>query len=263
MKFLIKDLSRLTGISPARIRKWQERYNLLQPEQARNGYWYYSNDDYIILKNLKTRLDRGERLKHLVSEGKAALLNPAGDLLFSEEEWHIIRALQSSDFILIRSTFEAQRQRLPFPVWIRRVIWPSVVMIGRAWEQGIISVGDEHTFSRWLMGYLMGIAEHYRIQTRPIWLVTVFPGDLHEIGALMHYLLLLKHKVAARFVGTLPEEILLKEIAMNRYRAVSISMVMPQKPEDIKRLEHLLRSATEVEKIFFGGFGLSYTRKTR
>lgn len=260
MKFLIKDLSRLTGISPARIRKWQERYGLLQPEKGENGYWYYSDEDYLILKNLKERLDAGEKLKYLARAKREELVHGGKNRIFSEEEMEIIHAIQYGNFNYLNQYLEKKRHNLPLPAFLREVVRPCILLVGRAWESQILSVGDEHTFTRWIMGYLLGIAENYRVNQKPIWLVTVFPGDFHEIGALLHYIMLLRHKIPTRFVGSLPENILIQELRSQPYKAVSISVVLPQKKESLARLKRIITSRTKVQKVYFGGYGLEGRR---
>lgn len=77
MSYLIKDLSRLSRLSPARIRKWQERYGIFTPVRGENGYWYYTEQDKALLLGMKERLDRGEKLKDIIALGRDGLLEPA------------------------------------------------------------------------------------------------------------------------------------------------------------------------------------------
>ncbi len=72
MKFLIKDLSRMTSFSPARIRKWQERYRIFDPTQGSNGYWYYSNEDYLVLRSIQQRLAMGQKLNSVMGLGASS-----------------------------------------------------------------------------------------------------------------------------------------------------------------------------------------------
>ena len=74
MSYLIKDLSRLSKLSPARIRKWQERYTIFEPVRGENGYWYYTEQDKDVLLGMKTRLERGEKLKDIIALGRDGLL---------------------------------------------------------------------------------------------------------------------------------------------------------------------------------------------
>lgn len=253
VKFLIKDLSRLTGLSPARIRKWQERFRLLSPVQGENGYHYYDNDDLRILLNVRKRLTEGQKLKSIVMLPKNELL--LSPVLFENEEWALLNAIARNEFRTLELRFDHVLESSSIPGWIRKALHPAILLTGEAWSKGILSVADEHAFSHWLRGYILSRIEPYQTDQTPVWLVVSFPGDGHELGALLHYSLLLYHKVPARFCGMLPEEQLIKELQKQHYRSVSISIVLPRKEEEIKRLRNRIVEETSVTRIHFGGYG--------
>ncbi|HNI98160.1 MAG TPA: hypothetical protein PL169_18975, partial [Leptospiraceae bacterium] len=92
-------------------------------------------------------------------------------------------------------------------------------------------------------------------------LVAVFPGDRHEIGALMYYALLRYKKIAAKFVGILPIEHVIRELnRSNQYKAVSFSMTLAQTPAKIDKLRGRIQSRTNIKKVMIGGRGYSLTK---
>ncbi len=253
MKFLVKDLSRLTGLSAARIRKWQERFRILTPVQAENGYYYYDNDDLRILLNIQERLDAGSKLKAIVKLNRSDLLS--SEALFNQEEWNILNAISRNQFRALESHLNDALLDLSLVQWIRLHVHPVILLTGNAWNKGILSVADEHAFSHWLHGYILARIEPLQADGPPIWLVATFPGDEHELGALLHYARLLYYHIPARFCGMLREEHLIKELKKKHYRTVSISLVIPRKPEEITRLRQRIRQETHVRRIHFGGNG--------
>ncbi len=242
MKYLIKDLSKYTGLSPARIRKWQERYHILQPEQKENGYYYYSNDDLKVLIFFKRQLENGKSLKELSTIKREEILSK--DLYindFNKKELKIINAISKLEYDLIKKNLD----KIYFESllkWVKE-IEKLLILTGKAWEKNFITVADEHSFSNWLRNYISSKVLKYFIYDKPIWLVCVFPGDQHELGALLHFVKLLYYKVPAKFVGMLPEHYLLQEIKLNSYKYISISVVLPQ---SIKKLQNL---KNKIEKI--------------
>jgi DNA-binding transcriptional MerR regulator len=255
MKYLIKDLSKLTGFDGARIRKWQERYRILEPERGANGYWYYTNEDYIVLQNMKRLLDKGEKLQSVVSLGREYLLGMMGADDFTEAEMSLIKSIARNDFTAIEGYFGEQYGKQSFASFVRGPIRDAVVLIGSAWEAGLLSVAEEHSFSRWLFTYIYGKTREMGIPRDPVWLVAVFPGDPHELGALMHYALLVSKKVPAKYAGTLNIEHIIDELKRNQYRNVSLSMVMPQPIEKIESIKKKLLERSGVNKVLVGGRG--------
>ncbi|MBU42773.1 MAG: hypothetical protein CMN76_06110 [Spirochaetaceae bacterium] len=255
MKYLIKDLSKLTGFDGARIRKWQERYRILRPERGANGYWYYGNEDYIVLTNMKRLLDKGEKLQSVVSLGREYLLGMMGADDFSESEMSLIKRISNNDFASIEKDFDEEYQRMNFGSFVRGPIRQAVVLTGSAWEAGLLSVAEEHAFSRWLFTYIYGKTRELGIPRDPVWLVCVFPGDPHELGALMHYALLISKKIPAKYAGTLSMDHIVDELKRNGYRNLSLSMVMPQSLEKIETVRKRILEKSGVNKVLIGGRG--------
>ena len=86
-------------------------------------------------------------------------------------------------------------------------------------------------------------------------MVSIFPGDPHEIGALLHYAILRSKKVPVKYVGSIPIEHLVKELTKTEYRVVSISMALAQPLTKVEKLKTTLLKKTKVKRIYFGGRG--------
>lgn len=261
MKYLIKDLSHMTGISGARIRKWQERYQIFSPEQEENGYYYYSNDDYRILEKIKQHLSEGKKISTIMQLGRAQLLQ-TGDLNhFTKSEMLQIEWIDGSQFIHLEKLLNKSKKQLSLTKFIRSEIRPLVEICGKAWQEGHITVAKEHTFSRWISAYILNICNSSKSDQVPIWLVAAFPSELHELGALMHYAILLDFGVPSQFVGNLPTEHLIKEIRQNNYRNLSLSITVPRRLKQIFRIKAYIKSRTKISKIFLGGRGYHIAKK--
>lgn len=260
MKFLIKDLSRMTNFSPARIRKWQERYRVFEPTQGNNGYWYYTNDDYRVLRALQQRLASGEKLQQVMALGRQALLQTPIDEDLTEAQWSMIQLVKDRRFSSARAMLEKERKQLLYGQWIRRVVQPACVTVGLAWEKNLLTVSEEHEFSRWLMAYLLESQETRASEEEATWLVASMPGDEHELGALMHFCLLRSRGRSARFVGMLPEDELLKDLRDRAYHTVSISVVMPVTQKKLDSLRKSMQQVAPMTRLLFGGYGLKEAR---
>jgi DNA-binding transcriptional MerR regulator len=261
MKYLIKDLSHMTGISGARIRKWQERYQIFSPEQEENGYYYYSNDDYRILEIIKKSLSEGKKISTIMQLGREKLLETGNFENFTELEMMLIEWISESQYTKLEKLLNKSKKELSLSKFIRSEIRPLIEICGKAWQQGHITVANEYTFSRWIAAYIMNICNKRKTDKLPIWLVAAFPSELHELGALMHYAILLDYGIPTQFVGNLPIEHLIKEIRQNNYRNLSLSITIPRNLKQIIRIKSYIKSRTNVKKIFLGGRGYHISKK--
>lgn len=256
MKYLVKDLSQLSGFSPARIRKWQERYHILNPEKGENGYYYFSNEDLKTLLFIKEKINQNYKIKEILNELNKPSITKEKIFLkeFTKEELELIFYISHSNFNAIQNYLDKIYRKNKFNYWIQS-IRKLLLLTGKAWEKNLLSIADEHTFSRWIYLYISKKIIQLQTNKDPTWLVCVFPGDEHELGALLHYAKLLYFKVPAKFVGMLPEKELLKEIKQNYYKVISISLVMPQKKEKIDTLKKKIQKQRPNIKVLFGGIG--------
>src|SRR5689334_10602748 len=69
----IAALARRTGVAPDTLRKWEQRYAILQPERTPGGQRRYTERDVARVEWLRARLDEGYRI------GEAARLLGASD----------------------------------------------------------------------------------------------------------------------------------------------------------------------------------------
>ena len=51
-QYTVKQVAEMTGVSRNQIRLWEQRFNLIEPHRAENGYRLYSEDDLNIIKYL-------------------------------------------------------------------------------------------------------------------------------------------------------------------------------------------------------------------
>lgn len=255
MRYLIKDLSKMTGVKGFTIRKWQERYSIFQPMMANNGYWYYSNEDYTVLSKIVKLLESGERISNIAALGRENILKLRNDQGYTEIERQLLQWVMEGNFHEVEKYLEEKHNSMGFKEFIRHYVEHLVILMGRAWQDGLITVGEENSLTKWLGGYIHSKASKFEITKKPVWLVSVFPGDPHEIGALMHYAILRSKKVPVKYIGSIPTEHLVKELIKTDYKIVSISMALAQPLTKVEKLKSVLLKKTKVKRIYFGGRG--------
>jgi MerR family transcriptional regulator, light-induced transcriptional regulator len=255
MQYLIKEMSILTGIKGSTIRKWQERYHIFSPTLADNGYWYYSDDDYLLLSVIKRLITEGQKISKIVALGKKKLLSMQGESKFSQEDLVFIKEISNNTFYLLKEKLDNAYETLDLKTFIDGYVRNLLVIVGEAWARKMLTVSDEHAFSRWIFGYLMEKTLKHTKEGPPEYLLAIFPGDQHELGALLHYILLLQANIHVKFVGILPLKYILTELKKGSYHTVGLSLTIPHKKERIAKVKKHILSKTKIQNIEFGGRG--------
>ena len=52
LTYTIQQVAEMTGLSKQVIRKWEDRYSIIQPERLENGYRIYSREEVALLKKV-------------------------------------------------------------------------------------------------------------------------------------------------------------------------------------------------------------------
>ena len=194
--FGIKHLSEMTGLSRHVLRKWEQRYNLLSPQRATNGYRVYAPAELQLLFFLKHQLNTGAAIGQLALQGREALIRAmnAGpvDVHHTHPEARpqaraLIQAARMNDRMTVDRIITLLIQQWGFDQALTGVFFPVLQTIGELWHQGRISVVGEHlisqTIQRLLSRQLQSVPRASETDC-PQALVACVPHDFHEIGAM-------------------------------------------------------------------------------
>lgn len=192
----IKHLAAMTGLSRHVLRKWEQRYNLLSPQRAKNGYRVYTPEELQLAFFLKHQLTTIASIGQLAQRGRDALIHEmnAGFI----EVHPVIQEAQPQARELIRSARRSDRtavdraitlliQQWGFDRALIAVFFPVLHIIGELWHQGRISIEGEHLVSQTiqrLLSHQLRSAPQSPETDYPQALVACVPHDFHEIGAM-------------------------------------------------------------------------------
>ena len=73
-RYRMKAVSRLTGVRPELLRRWETRYQLFKPQRAGNRYREFDDEDVQLLRYIRQQLDQGRSIGELAAEGRETLL---------------------------------------------------------------------------------------------------------------------------------------------------------------------------------------------
>src|SRR6476659_10210479 len=75
----IQQVAELTGLSTARLRAWELRYEVVRPRRQANGYRAYTADQVALLRAIARLVAQGDRIGDLVEHPAARLVARAAE----------------------------------------------------------------------------------------------------------------------------------------------------------------------------------------
>lgn len=198
-KYRIKSVASTTGLSAHVIRKWEERYQLVHPQRAPNGYRLFTEDDIQFLLYLKSQLDHGESIGQLAQAGEDELrqsmnhvpLNLSG---IAPHYWNdtqdVIRLARHQDVRAITALLEKWISHMGLEKALEDIIFPLLRLIGELWHQGGMSLRGEQSVSRLVRQHLINVLREEPPPGGPHAFIACVPGDFHEIAPLTAAVLL-------------------------------------------------------------------------
>jgi MerR family transcriptional regulator, light-induced transcriptional regulator len=191
----IGELARRTGVSPAVLRAWEERYRLLQPQRSAGGLRLFSDSDeeriHAMLAHMSGGLSAAEAAQAaLAGEAPApgrpqaggSRTRPASEL--AAESLTFRQALGRLDGELAQQALDRLLAVFAFETVASDVLLPYLAEVGARWEEGEATIAEEHLATQVLRARLLALARGVESagSTRA---VLACPPDEHHDIALM------------------------------------------------------------------------------
>ncbi len=191
--YRIKAVASTTGLSTHVIRKWEERYHLVQPHRSNNGYRVFSEEDIQLLLFIKTKLAAGASIGQLARTGPAKLrqamqqtpldLSPI-PTPYRKDAKLLLEAARHQHLDGIKKKLEHWILSMGLQEAMMKLIFPILKLIGDQWHQGGISISGEHRVSQLVRQHLLSAIRQNLPSNNPRAVVACVPGDYHEIAPL-------------------------------------------------------------------------------
>lgn len=275
VRYTVKQVSQLTGISTDLLRAWERRYGVVTPRRTASRYRLYGEDD----------VSRLRRMAELIADGAPASLaaeqalaeSPAVDEAdgahapAESETWAplalpasalppvdaLAEAARDLDRAALERTLDSALAAGSFESVFDEWLTPALVRVGEAWADDEISVAGEHFVSA---------AVHRRLSrafdaagtavNAPVVVVGLPPRTMHELGALAFAICLRRRGVDVRYLGAdLPVDSWVSAVRRLSPDAVAVSV---PRAADSPAAEELVRTLAEAHpqvRIFAGGAG--------
>lgn len=200
----IGELSRRHDVSPDLLRVWERRYGLLRPERSPGGFRLYTAEDDERVRAMRRNLARGFSAAVAARMAlEAPTAPPAGDrdAVLGAARTELAAALGAFRDVEAQAVIDGLLATFDVETVLRDVVLPYLRELGDLWEDGGLTVGQEHFASAVIHGRLMGLARGFDDGTGPRALLACPSREQHDLGLLCFGIGLHEHGWRVTFLG--------------------------------------------------------------
>ena len=179
----IAALAQRTGVPADTLRKWEQRYQILQPSRTPGGQRRYSERDVARVEWLRERLKEGYRISEAATLLGASATEPAHSP--REELRAILGALERGETAEVGVRLDQAFALHGVDETLVTIVCPLLEAVGDHWERGELNVADEHLVSEAVRSRLAPLLADTGGGVRGIAVLACAPGERHELGLMM------------------------------------------------------------------------------
>ncbi len=196
----LKAVIHETGLTPATLRAWERRYNLLKPQRSAGGHRLYTQNEIEMLKWLVARQDEGLSISHAMQlwqsleKTSQAPLQQIPTLRAASADGVTLDELRrkwlaaclafdetTAEQVLAHAFAFAAPEAVCF-----ELLQKGLSELGELWYSGTVSVQQEHFAAALAMRRLNTLYAAAPLPTRPARLLAACPpGETHEFSLLL------------------------------------------------------------------------------
>ncbi|WOV87339.1 cobalamin B12-binding domain-containing protein [Sporosarcina oncorhynchi] len=196
-RYYIQQVSDMTGLSKQVIRKWEERYSLVQPDRLDNGYRIYSKKDINLLLHVKMLSEQGMPIRQAVKMvDETEVINqplqnevPVRQKHLNEFVLQLLEKGSRCDEKELMITLQQANHELGLASFLKDIVIPFLQEVGNRWEKNQWDEYQESVSSLIVRDFLVQIRRNYQYRAdAPLIMAACLPNELHEVP--LHILLL-------------------------------------------------------------------------
>jgi methanogenic corrinoid protein MtbC1 len=254
----ISVVSERTGLSRDVLRVWERRYAAVEPMRTPGGQRLYSNEHINRFRLLAAATKHGrnisqvaglttDALQRLVTEDEAERPEPVPNF---DEQAHTERveaAMQHTrafDGSALDRELRRTIARHGIPVFLNDVVPALMHRVGSDWQAGRLSIAHEHLASATVIAIILeGIRSVPESPGAPKLLVATPANERHAVGAALAAAAAALDGWTIVYLGVdVPAGDIVAAAAASNARAVALSVVHTDEPDDVLRELHAVRS---------------------
>lgn len=193
----ITQVSEITGLSKQVIRKWEERYQLVQPKRLENGHRVYSEQDLQLLLKVRSLSEQGYSIKQaaiIVQEQNTSIesINPSITPMTEDMNLFYFLLLEKGahcNELELNRLLQQANHSLGLSKFLSHVVIPFLQEVGNRWERKEWTEYQESVSTMVIRDYLVQLRRNYHCkEDSPLIMGACLPGEHHEVQ--LHILLL-------------------------------------------------------------------------
>lgn len=272
----IGQLSQLTGIGQHTLRVWERRYDALKVLRLPSGHRRYPHEEVKRLRAVASALDKGFRTRKVVnnsleelesllslpasaqSDAHASHANPTTRDTPLILEW--ITACRHYDESYLTAQFNHEwglRGPLPF---LSELAVPFLREVGQLWEDGELTVSQEHFASEALCDFLG--SQWRKLNERnngSSFVLTTLPQEQHRVGIQMCAVVTALAGRRVIYLGKdTPVADTVSAVSRSTAQSLAISISISYPPKEAQKwIQQLRQELPEKSGLILGGAGVS------
>jgi len=264
----IKSVAKLLEMPAVTIRAWERRYNVVTPKRSESGHRLYTEQDIEDLRWLKLQTEeKGMNISQAVKmlqkrrEEREVVPREAStpDETFSRMQENLFEALMRFDSEKANSILGLGFSMFHYEDIFHRVLAPLLHQVGDLWEQGEVTVAQEHFASNYVSQRFFQFFQVFTTNPSLPKVVALCPeGEQHQIGLLLFSLFLRRMGFEVIYLGTnTPHEGLPAIIGTHHAQIVAISLTTSDlMPRVVKLVQELHEQFPKI-RFALGGQGFT------
>jgi DNA-binding transcriptional MerR regulator/methylmalonyl-CoA mutase cobalamin-binding subunit len=270
VRYPIRAVSRLTGISLDTLRAWERRYKVVSPERSDRGR-LYSDAEIQRLMLLRDAITRGHAIGQVAPLSDDELRNlgkssaevargfPQREEPVGADLAPLLQAVEAFDSAAANEQIGRLAALLPAPSLVTQVALPLMRVVGERWHRGTMTIAHEHMASAILRNLFGSLLRLYKPMEPIVKLVlATTSGEHHEFGILAAAMLAAPLGLEPIYLGAnLPAEEILAAAEKSGSKVIVVGL-MDQSCESmaIRELRTLASIAPLEIEIWVGGHSL-------
>jgi DNA-binding transcriptional MerR regulator len=268
-RFRIGQLAERTGVDRERLRKWETRYALLEPERTRGGFRLYSSEDERRVRLMQRHLGGGYAAAEAAELAREGVVSPAPARLTDALPAAVVRrshrllerALRDYDEAAAQRALDDLLKAFKLEAVLRDAVLPFLRRTGDAWVGGAVTPGQEHFASTIIESRLMGLTPGWGSGGGPRALLACPSGERHTLGLLSFGIVLSRRGWRITYLGAdTPTDSIAH--AASTMRPTTIVLAAARRHAFTRRADELARLARAHRMMIAGAGATARTAET-
>ena len=180
----IHEVAQLTGLTAARLRVWERRYEVVRPRRQPNGYRAYTADQVALLRAFARLIDAGARIGDLAARPREEVFAQADARVADRSPVRgLLDAVRGLDRERLERLVAEQLALGGLSGFATGIVLPLAQSVGDLWASGQMTIAAEHLASEVVLHALKSRLGMGRRSGRLV-VGACLSGERHEWGFL-------------------------------------------------------------------------------